>query len=407
MLQRSPDDEAPVAPPASAPPAAAGKPTVATAPELKVSKSPVKPCACLVFIHNEERNARQTAELLHQHCAYNLAIISPDRPGERQIKVGKPPKAVDPNELFPRSVAEECRSDRKGCETFVAGHAKSPSLESTRKQFFLAIDSCSESFKLPVIALHNNSIADSRAYQKKRGKLAKAGKDPFVDLPRDIDKTAKPATGGDGGKKTPDAIKEMKDVLRKNFALGALTETKGTTNIYRWCASKDIARCHIGDTDRPDNVVWVTNEKDFASLKSKGVNVVLQAAAETGGESEKDLSTLFLTIGDLIQEEAGDRAAEIWRGLDFGWSTWREFWSGVGDIFDELGRASEESAKLRYINIETPAGPFDAGTTPEQHRVEQYAAIVETLRAAGLLCCVEDPAVADAAIRKQLEAKGR
>lgn len=62
--------------------------TAASAPKLDFKPSVNgPPCACLVFIHNDERNARLTAELMHQHCAYNLAIIAPDAKS-RRIKGG-------------------------------------------------------------------------------------------------------------------------------------------------------------------------------------------------------------------------------------------------------------------------------------------------------------------------------
>ena len=366
--------------------------------ELKVTTSANgDPCACLVFIHNEERNARATAELMHKHCAYNLAIISPDFPGERKIFVGA--TKVDPNELFPPEVAKACRDDRKACEATVKANAAAPTMESTRMQFFLAIDECSGSFSLPVVALHNNSISDTRAFLEAKG----AKTDPFKDLPRDLEKAPPPAAGG---AKPPNPVKKMKDALRKQkFDLGPLTETEKTTNIFRWCASEDIARCHIGDPDHPDNVVWVTNRKDFDDLAKTSVNVVMQSAAATGGESETDLSTLFLTVARLIREDTGARISDLLDEDDRGW------WDMVfGDQtkLDEILRVAEAGEdvvqKLRYLNIETPARALDPGkTTAGKHRVEQYDAIVATLRTAGLHCCGDDPSAAEESIRTELE----
>jgi hypothetical protein len=90
--------------------------TAADAPKLE-NRASVNgtPCACVVFVHNNERNARLTAELMHKHCSYNLAIISPDNKS-REIKI--PGRTVDPNELFPPDVAEECLNDEKSCRDF-------------------------------------------------------------------------------------------------------------------------------------------------------------------------------------------------------------------------------------------------------------------------------------------------
>src|SRR5262245_18942013 len=63
------------------------KPSAADAPKLEVSKSKNgAPCACVVFVHNDERNARKTAKLMHEHCSYNLAMVGPDT-GAREVKI--------------------------------------------------------------------------------------------------------------------------------------------------------------------------------------------------------------------------------------------------------------------------------------------------------------------------------
>ena len=72
-----------------------------------------------------------------------------------------------------------------------------------------------------------------------------------------------------------------------------------TTNIFRWCNLPEISRCHIGDPDHPDDVIWVTTIQDFDILRLQNVNVVLQEGLSVtrGSESENDLSTLFLRLG--------------------------------------------------------------------------------------------------------------
>lgn len=112
----------------------------------------------------------------------------------------------------------------------------------------------------------------------------------------------------------------------------------GTTNIFRWCNLPEISRCHIGDPDHPDDVVWVTNVQDFERLRQEDVNAVLQEGLDTtsGSESETDLSTLFLRLG----------------------------------------------ADARYINIETPITPQDQVT-----RDRNMSVIQQVLEKIGLNCC--------------------
>ena len=111
-----------------------------------------------------------------------------------------------------------------------------------------------------------------------------------------------------------------------------------TTNIFRWCNLPEIGRCHVGDPDHPDNVIWVTNVQDFDRLRQQDLNVVLQeqTAATGGNESVTDLSTLYQRLG-----------------------------TGV-----------------RYINIETPGSPRNPAT---QEQNLNY--ILRVLRHLGLACC--------------------
>jgi Domain of unknown function (DUF4157) len=86
----------------------ATKSTAANAPKLDLTPSKNgAPCACLMVVHNDERNARKTAGLMHANCSYNLALISPDTSG-RLIKIPGQKGSIDPNSLFPREIAEKC-----------------------------------------------------------------------------------------------------------------------------------------------------------------------------------------------------------------------------------------------------------------------------------------------------------
>ena len=108
-----------------------------------------------------------------------------------------------------------------------------------------------------IIALHNNDLNDTREYL--------AAKTPAVvkDLKRDIDKTVVPDKDKPEIKSGKQQVKELKELVQKKFTPKVrtdMTETSGKTNIFRWCSSPDIIKCHIGDPDKPDHVIWVTNE---------------------------------------------------------------------------------------------------------------------------------------------------
>jgi hypothetical protein len=169
-----------------------------------------------------------------------------------------------------------------------------------RTQFFLAIKDCSKAFSLPVVALHNNAIDDTAEYR--------ADKKSKSEFNRDVDKSKK-ETG-------EDVVESLKKALAKRFGKKAekkMVETKGKTNIFRWCASADLSKCHIGDPDHPDNITWVTNANDFDTLSKKAINVALQTdtSKSVGSESEGDLSTLFLILRDLREDQILDLELEL------------------------------------------------------------------------------------------------
>jgi hypothetical protein len=353
------------------------------------------PCACLVFMHNNERNARLTAELLHRHCSFNLVIVAPDT-GARRISLPSGRGTVDPNELFPPEVIEQCLDDPGPCEDFIAAHRGSTDPDVIRRtaerQFFLAIREGSDGFRLPVVALHNNAVDDTARYRQAAPNTTAIRGGTF----------GQPPPGSQGGAVRP--LQELRDWLSNldQATLRALTERRGTTNIFRWCLSPDITRCHIGDPDRPDAVVWVTNDADFNRLSAQPINVVLQQGAAASGESATDLSTLFLTARELINARADEELGRL--ALPAGddiWTTLERWGVRLRRGIVEAVR-SERLSHLRYINIETPGSPTSAGQTAAQLREDSFNVILTALRAAGLDCCNSAAGVGEAAVRAGL-----
>jgi hypothetical protein len=369
--------------------------TAASAPRLDVRQSVNGPaCACLVFIHNNERNARLTAQLLHRHCRYNLVIAEPDN-GQRRIRLPGASGTVDPNELFPPDVIEQCVDDPQPCRDFVAANSASTDARVIRqvveRQFFLAVFDGSDGFRLPLIALHNNTVDDTAAFRAAAPNTAGVRGRTFGQAP-DTDR---------GGTVRP--LQELQDWLRANVgadARTAMTGRRGTTNIFRWCVSPDVSRCHVGDPDRPDTVVWVTNEADFRALSAQPINVVLQSAASASGESATDLSTLFLTARDVINRRADEQIQQHQRAAQ-GADLWGALGHAGEAILVDFERAARLS-QLRYINIETPGSPIRSGQTAAQLREESFDSILATLRAAGLDCCSRDAGAGEAAVREGL-----
>jgi hypothetical protein len=430
MLQR--DNKAPA------------KNTAAGGPKLdfRPPKNP-PPCACIVFIHHNEPNARLIAQLMHEFCHYNLAIVDPQT-SDRQMKL--PGKGmIDPNELFPRNVAEECWNDDKPCEDFLTKNAGATTAalveEYAQRQFFLAIKKCSNSFALPVLGLHNNTIDDTASYRKAlrdtkgpldvtpiKGKTfddtLKAGEkskdphtQPFADLQEWLLKNVP------GVQEKPEAEKAKEPTAKRTIQGGPFVTNK--TNIFIWCAAKDNSRCHIGDPERPDNVVWVTNADDFKKLQSTKTNVVLQTRVDPTGNSATDLSSLFVFLdgivgahfASLLTKLNADVAVET-AAID---RATKELEQIKVDDEHELGRLraivvkgiiefhvkerleklkkvtaaqAEQKLKqsqLRFINIETPQSPYESTTKPKDLRVQSYRDVKATLAALGLDCCPDKP----------------
>lgn len=344
-----------------------------------------EPCACLVAIHTDERGARVIAKLLHANCSYNLALVNPDAK-DRAVDIPNVGKR-DPNELFPQDVVEECMTDETACRNRLKADAASTASKTTLKyaqtQFFLAIKDCSNAFTLPVIGLHDNRVIDTTTYLD----LVAKKKINVDDLKGDIDKTQpKPKE-----KDKPDPNKKAIDDLRKKLkGAGGILDTEETTNIIRWCNLPDIGKCHIGDPQHPDNVVWVTNEEDFKKLAATNVNVVLQTKA--GPESKTDLSTVFLHLKQLGLAQELEALLDDLLGGDILWDLL--LGNDDPDIID--------IDKLRFINIEGAGLSHDKLAVSE--RVRNYKAVVDVLKTVpGVYCCGDKPADVEKGIEKDLE----
>lgn len=393
--------------------------TAESGPDLAVHPSMHgDPCACIVFIHNNERNARLTAQLLHRYCDYNLAITTPDN---RQRNVSLPAHTrhvdpVDPNELFPRAIAEDCFVDPQPCIDFLDANRHSTNRavieEYAQRRFFLAVRECSNGFTLPVVALHNNTIDDTARYRSSLPSVATGDVQggTFDESPGD-EEIARP-------------MDELRDWLREQLdaeTRSQMVNTPGKTNIFRWCVSDDIGRCHIGDPEHPDTLVWVTNEADFERLEAAGgINVALQSEASATGESATDLSTLFLILTELTEGRFAAMLEKLSEEMSSELGAIHEAFQGdsdpLGDLQDLIQRALRllllllaqlglgearalRLSQLRYINIETPGSPLP-GRTTEQQREDSYDAIAAVLAGLGLHCC---PDTADANIRAGLQ----
>ncbi|WDE13997.1 hypothetical protein [Thalassomonas haliotis] len=301
---------------------------------LEMRRSRVgRPCACLVFIHNDERNARQAVQDLHWACRYNLAII--DRGTLRSREINVPGQgATDPNELFPESVQTECTGNEAACRLYEASHNNRRAMQI---QFFLTMKACSKNFSLPTIALHNNRSSETGAF---RG--AGLTDQQNASLRGGVERETASGSGSrDDLRSRLQAVSPgVRGRRRPDFS--RLLNLGGTTNIFRWCNMPEIVSCHVGDPAHPDFVIWTTNRVDFTAFSGQNFNVVLQDRA--AGESATDLSTLYVRLG----------------------------------------------SNHRYINIETPhSRPTRLDT--QAVRRENMNAITGALRARNLLCC--DPAL--------------
>ncbi|MFL6254514.1 MAG: DUF4157 domain-containing protein [Pyrinomonadaceae bacterium] len=359
------------------------------------------PCACVVFMHNDERKARRTARLLHTNCRYNLAMVQDTEAGavpDRKIKIPRHGE-TDPNSLFPADVVNACMDDEKACRDFTNDKqsSKKPDeiLGFAQRKYFLAIKDCSQGFQLPVVALHNNVLSDTANYR------AKMGRKGVEDLKLDVDKRSK-ATGSD-------VLDTIRKLIKEKFDETGVKQTLGTdqmTNIYRWCQSDDLERCHIGNPEHPDNVVWVTNPNDFDKLKTTKTNVVFESQKPKPATSESagDLSTMFVLLALRLADRWSKQAGIVQGILDErvqnavrdtlgplllldprleDAEAEKKKTEALIDSFKAMSQAANEVEHLRYVNIETEGKSWGA----EAERVANYRAIVSVLTDLGLHCC--------------------
>ena len=243
-------------------------------------------------------------------------------------------------------------------------------------------------------------------------KSAEPNASPFADLQDWLLKNVP----GVGKKKTPKGTKGT---------LEGGPITPGKTNIFLWCSAEDISRCQIGDPERPDNVVWVTNTADFKKLQGTKTNVVLQTRVDPAGKSATDLSSLFVFLEEIVgahfssvmiklMSDAAVEASAILDAIAELLNLKRDDDHPLGQLraivlegiielrikqaleklllwSDALDAQTLKLSQLRFINIETPQSPYDSTTKPEDLRVQSYRDVRATLAAVGLDCCDAKP----------------
>ena len=411
MIQRDDDPTTPIK-----------RAPASSSPKLAVKKAPAErqpACACLVFMHHDEANARKAAEALHALCRYNLAIVDPK--GSRKIDIPNIGDK-DPNEFFPRHIFRECVDDDTPCQSFIDNDANKKSTnekvtkEFVQRQFFLAIKHCSEGFKLPVVALHTNVITDTSKYSEELKKTKQTDIDKikgktFQDTPpeggkpfpkdtlpyADLEQWQKEHVPGAVKDRTEKAshLRDLPSWKQKIISPSGGLLARGMTNIFKWCQAHDNSQCYIGDPARPNNVVWVTREEDFKRLQGTKANVALQTRV-TPGESETDLSSMF--VGDLpadtldrFQREPRPpkRKREPWEHDPFNWGP---MFDDLVDTTDRYLKAEEKEKAIvakreavRFVNVETPQS-----TRTEKEALAGYHDVRFVLQSLGLHCCDAD-----------------
>jgi hypothetical protein len=232
----------------------AARRTIQRAPAIDATPHNTDACACLVHVHNDERNAKAVANLLQSTCDYNLLQISPDnrsRNLDSHVRLPNGRRENDPNQFFDHDLVSACEmAIASGCDPLTTA---CPNTGNFSCEFYAHVRRCSGAFSVPVVALHNNVDTDTRQYRRSLGR-------------------------------------------RGGPTVGPQLFGTGKTNIHQWCRSPAISRCLVGDRDHPDHVIWTSNEADFLRLAgSPGVNVALQDRAFT----DEDLSSLFNVLPDI------------------------------------------------------------------------------------------------------------
>ena len=289
--------------------------------------------------------------------------------------------------------------DDKACRDFVTDKRASTKADDilgfAQRQYFLAIKDCSNDFNLPVVGLHNNVLSDTASYR------AKMGSKGVADLNLDVDNSSK-KTGAD-------VLDTIRRLINDKFGPAGVKQTLDTpkmTNIFRWCLSDDIERCHPGDPEHPDNVVWVTNPDDFGRLKTSKTNVVFesQKPKPATSESKGDLSTAFVLLAlrladpwsqqakiatDIVADKILDAAADTLRKFllveprpeDAAAKAKKD--KALLDALKAIVQLGDNFKNLRFANIEIEGKQWGK----ESERVANYRAIVSVLTALGIHCC--------------------
>lgn len=223
-------------------------------PSIEATPHNSDACACLVHVHNDERNAKAVANLLQDTCDYNLLQISPDNRSRHlgsRVRLPNGRRENDPNQFFDQDLVQNCEfAIASGCDPLTTN---CPNTGNFSCEFYANVRRCSNVFSVPVVALHNNVESDTERYRNTLGN-------------------------------------------RRGPTIGSQLFGRGKTNIFQWCRSPAISRCIIGDRDHPDHVIWASNEADFLRLAgSPGVNVALQDREFT----DEDLSSLFNILPNI------------------------------------------------------------------------------------------------------------
>ena len=404
---------------------------------MKLVISPSKKgaaCAALIIIHNNEQSAHETAKILHQFCSYNLVLLNNSSWTDRLITLPNPgcywskkeekyvPNLHDPNSFFTEDVAKKYvqgegpKQIKRDLNNAASKESRSAVREYTQLQFFQTVMRASNNFALPVIGLHNNTISDTKEYIDQ---IKKNPETPNKLRGKEVDKTL-------GEKAEDTGWSQIEGIIKNDLGSTALEDMnkKGRTNIYRWCFHNDLLKCHIGLPEDPDKVIWVTNESDFEKMKNKKLNVVLETPEKKGADSESknDLSTLFVILKRLINQEMNKEVAEgkgrmarIAMDIDKlseeiaalnvntlsfeGALSLLKMKSKVAQLVEKVMQVAQTSSEigliragrenemnnLRFINIETPKNRIKGQT--EDGLEANYNYIKESLQSVGLFCC--------------------
>jgi len=126
------------------------------------------PCACLIHIHNDERNSKAVGRLLHSKYNYNLIDVkdsssksSTPRHLKNALKIINNKRKKDPNEIFSPKLIKSCNDPAKRAKLKTKKFAVDEVCSILHD-----LQSCSNGFSVPIVALHNNTILKSKSPRK-------------------------------------------------------------------------------------------------------------------------------------------------------------------------------------------------------------------------------------------------